>query len=106
MNSVTINGKTYRGSSSISVSNGVVKIDGKVIDHGKTTGGILEVHVTGTLGHLEADGSVVCNDVTGDVQAGGSVSCDNVGGTVQAGGSVSCDNVGGSIMAGGSVSHG
>ncbi len=106
MNSVTINGKTYKGSGSIVVKNGVVKIDGKRIDHGKTEDGILEVHVTGILGHLEADGSVECDDVHGDVMSGGSVSCDDVRGSVQAGGSVSCDNIGGAVMAGGSVSHG
>lgn len=106
MNSVTINGKTYTGTKSISVRNNVVIIDGKKVDHGTVENGILEIHVTGVLEHLETDASVVCNDVHGDVQSGGSVSCDNVGGTVQAGGSVSCDNVGGSIMAGGSVSHG
>lgn len=106
MNSVTINGKTYRGSGSISVVNGVVKIDGKRIDHGETPDGILHVKVDGVLEHLEADGSVECGLVQGDVQAGGSVHCDDVDGTVQAGGSVHCGKVGGSIMAGGSVSHG
>lgn len=106
MNTVTINGKTYTGASSISVRNNTVIIDGKKVDHGEVTNGILEVHVTGILERLEADGSVVANDVHGDVMSGGSVSCDNVGGTIQAGGSVSCDNVGGSVMAGGSVSHG
>lgn len=106
MNSVTINGITYKGSKSIRVENSTVYIDGKKVDHGETKNSILEIHVTGTLGHLEADGSVTCNDVHGDVQAGGSISCDNVGGTVQAGGSVSCDNVAGSVLAGGSVSYG
>ena len=106
MNSVTINGKTYSGSRSVVVKNNVVYVDGNKVDHGTTEKGILEVHVTGVLENLEADGSVTCDDVQGTVQAGGSVTCDNVGGTVQAGGSVTCDNVAGSIMAGGSVNHG
>ena len=106
MNSVTINGKTFKSIRSISVRNSTVIIDGKKVDTGKIENGILEVKVTGVLENLEADGSVVCEDVHGTVQAGGSVSCDNVGGNVQAGGSVSCDSVGGSVMAGGSISHG
>lgn len=105
MNSVTINGKTYRGVHSISVVNNRVIVDGKPVDHGKVENGILEVRVDGVLDKLEADGSVHCNDVRGYVQAGGSVTCDNVGSTVQAGGSVTCNNVAGSIMAGGSVRH-
>ena len=106
MNSITINGKTYKGNKSVVVKDHTVYIDGKKVDHGSVKDGILEVHVTGILAHLESDGSVVANDVHGDVMAGGSVSCDNVGGAVQAGGSVSCDNIGGSVMAGGSISHG
>lgn len=106
MNSVTINGKTYNGSKSVVVKNDVVYVDGKKVDHGKTTDSILEVHVMGILENLEADGSVSCDDVHGTVQAGGSVTCDDVGGNVQAGGSVTCDDVGGSVMAGGSVNHG
>lgn len=106
MNSVTINGKTYTGLKSISVRNNTVIIDGKKVDHGKVENGILEVHVTGVLEHLEADGSVTCENVHGDVQSGGSVHAGDVGGTVQSGGSVHCGRVGGSIMAGGSVSHG
>ncbi len=106
MNSVTINGKTYFGKRSISVSNSRVIIDGQEIDAGKVKNGILEVHVKGTIENLEADGSVTCENVSGTVQAGGSVHCDSVGGNVQAGGSVHCDDVGGNIMAGGSVSHG
>lgn len=106
MNTVKINGKTYRSVNSISVSNNTVIIDGNVIDHGKTKNGIVGIEITGIVENVECDGSVTCDDVHGTVQAGGSVSCDNVGGDVQAGGSVSCDNIGGSVMAGGSVSHG
>lgn len=97
MNRVTINGVTYDGARSISVSNGRVTIDGKQVDHGEVNNNILKVEVTGVLERLEADG---------DVQAGGDVSCDDVGGTVQCGGDVRCGNVSGSIMAGGDVRHG
>jgi hypothetical protein len=104
MAKVTINGKSYIGDN-IRVENNEVFIDGKMVDHGEQNK-ILEVKVEGGLANLEADGSVVCNDVHGTVQAGGSVTCDKVTGTVQAGGSVTCDDVGGNVMAGGSVSYG
>lgn len=107
MNKITINGKTFTGVGSVTVSNNRVMINGKSVDYGKAEDGILEVKVLeGTIEHLEADGSVVCNDVRGSVQAGGSVSCKSVGGTIQAGGSVNCGEVGGSVIAGGSVSYG
>lgn len=102
--SVTINGVTYEGRN-VTVSNGIVRIDGQVVSS-KPTHGILEVKVTGTLHNLESDASVNCEDVAGDVHSGGSVNADNIGGNVNAGGSVNCDNVGGNINAGGSVRHG
>ena len=105
MNSVTINGKTYYGTHSVSISNNTVVIDGEEVDPGEIKNGILHVKVTGTLEKLEAAGSVTCEDVTGDIQAGGSVRAGNVGGTVQTGGSVRCGTVGGNVMAGGSVRH-
>lgn len=106
MNRVTINGVTYEGARSISVSNGRVTIDGKQVDHGEVNNNILKVEVTGVLERLEADGDVQACLVQGTVQAGGDVSCDDVGGTVQCGGDVRCGNVSGSIMAGGDVRHG
>lgn len=100
-----INGKTFKGNS-IVVVNGRVIVDGKQVDVGDVSNGILKIEVTGTLSSLDADGSVTCQDVKGDVDAGGSVSCGNVGGYVDAGGSVRCGTVGGYIDAGGSVRHG
>lgn len=106
MNSVTINGVTYKGTGSISVHSGTVKIDGKIVDHGEVKNGILKVIVEGSLGSLEADGDVECQDVSGTVQAGGDVRAGDVGRTIQAGGDVRCGRVGGSVMAGGDVRHG
>lgn len=103
MNTVTINGVTYQGARSVSVSNGRVIIDGKNVDHDKVENGILKVEVTGVLEHLEADGDVQAGSVQGTVQAGGDVSCDDVGGTVQCGGDVECGKISGSVMAGGVV---
>lgn len=106
MNSVTINGKTYKSEHSMSVSNGRVVIDGKeVTEEGMAKNGILEIKIDGVLGNLVTDASVHAGLVQGDVQASGSVTCSHVSGDVQAGGSVTCGKVGGDIMAGGSVTH-
>lgn len=102
MSKVTINGKTYSGSSVVVINNRVL-IDGKEITDKDLPKTILQIEVTGTLQELKTDASVNCDDVTGNVEAGGSVNCDSVGGNVNAGGSVNCDSVGGSVNAGGSV---
>lgn len=104
MNRVEINGQTYTSSGSISVTNGRVVIDGQSIAEDSKNVMTIKI-VEGSIGELNTDLSVVCENVTGNVKAGGSVSADNIGGNVDAGGSVSCDDVGGSINAGGSVSH-
>jgi hypothetical protein len=105
MNEVRINGRTYRGSHSVVVTNGCVVIDGKRVTDGVPKD-ILQIEVIGTLDELKTDLSVNCDNVTGNVEAGGSVNCDNVGGNVHAGGSVNCDDIGGSVNAGGSIIHG
>ncbi len=104
--SVTINGVTYEGNN-IKVINNKVWINGKRIENAEPDKkGILQVKVTGTLHNLEAGGSVICDDVTGDIDAGGSVQAGNVAGSIDAGGSVQCENVGGNVDAGGSVHYG
>lgn len=98
---ITYNGKQYEGTS-ISVVNGVVTIDGKLVEEGNTAS---IVHIHGDVGELKTDKSVNCNNVKGTVDAGGSVNCANVGGDVDAGGSVNAGRVQGSVDAGGSVIH-
>lgn len=120
MNRVSINGKTYTSNSSITVVNGVVTIDGKTVEEDAKHVMTIKI-IEGSIGELQTDKAVVCENVTGNVRAGGSVNADNIGGdvhasgsvscddvkgSVQAGGSVSCDRVGGNVDAGGSVSHG
>lgn len=103
---IRIGNKTYQGND-LSIINGVVRIDGKLIEEQDTgvQNKILQVHVLeGTINNLRTDASVTCQDVTGYVDAGGSVTCKNVGGDVDAGGSVSCNDVKGDVDAGGSVS--
>lgn len=102
MATIIIDGKVFSGNN-LTIRNGVVIIDGKSQDG--TVSGVVEIKVTeGTIGKLETDASVTCNDVGGDVSAGGSVSCRNIAGGVMAGGSVTASNVGRNIQAGGSVS--
>ena len=108
MGTFNISGQTFRGNN-ISITNDRIVIDGKDVtdQYDIRPVGILEITVLeGTIGTLTADGSVSCNDVTGDVSAGGSVKSGDVQGSVNAGGSVKCGSVGGSINAGGSVKHG
>ena len=108
MGTFNISGRTFRGNN-ISITNDRIVIDGKDVtdQYDIRPVGILEIRVLeGTIGSLTADGSVSCNDVTGDVSAGGSVKSGDVQGSVNAGGSVKCGAVGGSINAGGSVKHG
>ncbi len=103
---IRINGKEYHGNS-VSISNGVVKVDGKVVDDSTPgPGGILKVAIEGDPVDVSSDCSVdVKGTVKGSVTAGGSVNCDDVGGNVQCGGSVNCDDISGNVMAGGSISH-
>ena len=115
---ITINGKTYHGTS-VSVMNGRVVIDGKEVK--ETAENTMHIEVKGDLaslttdlsvtaqtvhGNVEAGGSVSCDDVGGNVTARGSMNCDDIKGDVHAGGSVNCEDVGGSISAGGSINHG
>lgn len=98
---INYNGKEYEGTS-ISVINGTVIIDGKVVEEDNKAS---VIHIHGDVGELKTDKSVNCNNVKGDVDAGGSVNCSNVGGDVDAGGSVNAGKVQGNVDAGGSVIH-
>lgn len=102
MNTISVNGRTYTvPSGNISVVNGVVMINGKVVDD-QEKGRVMEIKWDGPLANLTCDASVSCQDAM-NVVAGGSVNCGNVAGNVNAGGSVNCGNVGGDVDAGGSV---
>lgn len=96
---LNINGKTYKGNSSIQVKNGDVYIDGYLVEEGNYQ----QLKIYGSAGQVVCDGSIECNEVEGNIDAGGSIECDDVKGDVMAGGSVSCDNVGGRVTAGGSI---
>lgn len=113
MATVSIGGVRVTGNN-IEIKNGVITVDGIVVDGVTNTSGvsisaggstqIVEVRVLeGRVENLKADGSINAGSVEGSVQAGGSVNCDAVKGSVSAGGSVNCDDVGGNVSAGGSV---
>ena len=102
MSTIRINGVTVTGNS-ISVQNGVIKVDGHTVDINTAELTTLKIEVTGGLASLACDGDVTCQDVGGNVRAAGNVHSANVNGDVDAGGSVSCGEVAGSIDAGGSV---
>lgn len=117
MGTVTMNGKTYSGNS-ISIINGVVTIDGKIIDN-ESVKDALVITIEGSVENIFTDKSVNCSTVNGNIISGGLVTCGNVGGSVEsvgsvvctntihtgvnAGGSVTCDNIDGDAYAGGSI---
>ena len=79
---ITINGKSYKGNN-ISVSNGVVKIDGK-IQHDDDSKQI-NISVVGNLQTLEVDSCemiMVTGEVDSVVSYNGNVKCGNVNGWV------------------------
>ena len=106
MGTCVVNGRRYDipNGASVSISNGVVKVNGKELDDEARGGQPCEVHIQGDIGELRCDGDAhIDGNVTGDVDAGGSVECHNVGKSVDAGGIISCANVSGDVDAGGSV---
>ena len=105
MSTISINGVTYHGSSSVVVQrDGAVIVDGKQVgQHGTTER--LRIRIEGPIQNLEGHGDVTCDNIGGNVSAGGSVRCNDVAGSVNAGGSVQAGGRlgSGSINAGGSV---
>lgn len=102
MSRITINGKTIEvQGNNISVINGVIKVDGKVIEEGLS--GTVKIEWQGDLASLTSDGDVTCGNIQGDVQVGGSLRCGDVGKSATVGGSVQCGPIRGDLVAGGSV---
>lgn len=97
--SVKINGVECQASS-IKVEGRTVYVDGKA---NKLPDGVTEVIIEGSVGKLEADGSV---KVSGDVlkaSAGGSITCRDIHGNASAGGSIKGAKCHGNLTAGGSI---
>ena len=102
MSVITINDKTIEVTGShISISNGVVKVDGVTVESGLQ--GVVEVKWEGPIAILSTDASVTCGDVGGNVTAGGSVHSGNIQGSVNAGGSIHAGDISGNASAGGSI---
>jgi hypothetical protein len=67
------------------------------------TSNCIQINIEGDVHSVDSQGSVTCENVTGDVNTQGSVTCHDVGGEVDTQGSVRCENVKGSISTMGSV---
>ena len=80
---ITVNGKTYKGNN-ISISNGVVVIDGKRYDDKDAKN--INISVVGNLESLDVDSCEMIM-ITGDVgtveTVNGNVKCGNVNGNVK-----------------------
>jgi hypothetical protein len=95
-NKITINGKTIEvEGNNISVSNGVIKVDGKVIETGLT--GTVKVRFEGDLANLECADAKIIGNVHGNVNSA-DLKCGDVGGNVNAA-DVKCGNVAGRLNA-------
>lgn len=105
MNRITINGVSIESARHIDVVGRRVIVDGKEVQGLDLSSGTLDVHVTGNLTSLKADGSVklLTGDVLGNVSAGGSVACHDISGNASAGGSIKAMSLGGNASAGGSI---
>ena len=103
---ITLNGKTYTApaGASLTVINGKVMIDGKVVEEGLT--GEVRLKVEGDLFTLVTDANVECGNVQGDVRADGNVTAGHVGGALKADGNVTCGTVRGDVKADGNVTCG
>lgn len=102
MSVITINGNRIEVKGShISITNGVVKVDGVTVESGLQ--GVVEVKWEGPLADLRSDASVTCGDVGGSVTAGGSVQAGDIQGSTAAGGSVHAGDILGIVNAGGSI---
>ena len=103
INRVVINGQTINCSgNNISIQNGEVIIDGKVIQ--SNIGYDIKVTVYGDVNKLDCAGSVEVHGNCGSVDCSGSCKIDgDVNGDVDASGSVTCGNIAGDIDCSGSV---
>ena len=119
MGTIKILGKILKGISSIKINNGTIVVDNnsfnfdeKVINIEVIEGTInniqskFSINITGDVGkHVDAGGSVKCNNVGGNVDAGGSVTCGHIYGYADAGGSIRCTSIKGNVDADGSVKY-
>ena len=100
---VVINGKSIDCTGrNISIQNGEVIIDGKVIQSSLERD--IKVVVYGDVNNIDCAGSVEVHGNCGSIDCSGSCKVDgNVNGDIDASGSVTCGNVAGDIDCSGSV---
>ena len=101
--SVVINGQVINCTgSNISIQNGTVIVDGKVIQ--SDIGNNAEIIINGDVNSIDCSGSVEVHGNCGSIDCSGSCKVDgDVHGNIDASGSVTCGNVSGDIDASGSV---
>lgn len=105
MGKIVVNGVTLQvdNARSISIRNGEVRVDGKIIHAGAS--GAVHVYWNGPLANLDTDGdATIQGGLTGSASAGGNVTVGGeVQGDVSAGGNVRCGKVSGRMSAGGNI---
>ncbi len=105
MNKIQIGGKTFSipNGSSISIKNGKVIVDGKLLESTEPLRPIY-VEVYGDVKDLKTNNTATIHgSVTGSVEAGNTVECGDVGGNVEAGNSVHARHIKGNVKAGNSI---
>ena len=108
MGTVTVNGNVYKGES-ISIVDGVVKIDGKVADSGVNPPKI-EISVVGDVKSLEVDNAELLN-ISGNVGSlstvNGNVKCGDILGSVSTvNGNVKAETISGAVKSvNGKIKH-
>jgi len=82
--SITVNGKTYKGSGNVSIINGVVKVNGKTVTDASESKNV-NIILQGSVRDVTIDTTAKCyinGDVSGDVKAH-NLECGNVGGNIK-----------------------
>lgn len=98
MNTITINGKTYKGNNSVIMNNGKVIVDGVDVtsdDKSKVINVVFSSDYTGDLTLKQCSNIQIKGDVKGNVTtSSGDIQCGNVDGSVNtSSGDVVCGNV-------------
>jgi len=83
-----------------SSSSQTIIINGK---HIFSSNNCISINVEGDVHSVDSQGSVTCQNVTGNIKTQGSVTCGDVGKNIDTQGSVRCGDVGGKIDTQGSV---
>lgn len=108
MSTISVNGVTYSGGRSVTITNGRVVVDGKDLTPDAKD---IRIEVSGNVENITADAcnSITVNGSVGEVSTqSGDVKCGDVVGSVSVmSGDVRCGSVGGSVKTmSGDIKHG